>query len=141
MRAKNYDLTSTAWGALVFPNPETSFGGHLADIEDNNNVTSLKNARVDELCKAYDAEYDVKKRIELVREIDRLGRVPHGGLRRPSLCVVGGPGQGEGAGARPRRRQRHHGRRPAREPLLAAGPLSPQDLLPWRPTSRGASCC
>jgi microcin C transport system substrate-binding protein len=72
MRAKNYDLTSTAWGALVFPNPETSFGGHLADIEDNNNVTSLKNARVDELCKAYDAEYDVKKRIELVREIDGL---------------------------------------------------------------------
>jgi ABC-type oligopeptide transport system substrate-binding subunit len=27
---------------------------------------------VDELCKAYDAEYDVKKRIELVREIDGL---------------------------------------------------------------------
>ena len=72
MRAKNYDLTSTAWGALVFPNPETSFGGHLADLEDNNNVTSFKNARVDELCKAYDAEYDINGRIDLVREIDGL---------------------------------------------------------------------
>jgi microcin C transport system substrate-binding protein len=72
MRAKNYDLTSTAWGALVFPNPETSFGGHLADLEDNNNVTSFSNARVDELCKAYDAEYDVNRRRELVREIDGI---------------------------------------------------------------------
>ena len=72
MRAKNYDLTSTAWGALVFPNPETSFGGHLADIEDNNNVTSFSNKRVDELCKAYDEEYNVAKRIELVLEIDGL---------------------------------------------------------------------
>jgi ABC-type transport system substrate-binding protein len=56
----------------VFPNPETSFGGHLADIEDNNNVTSFSNKRVDELCKAYDEEYNVAKRIELVLEIDGL---------------------------------------------------------------------
>lgn len=72
MRQKKFDLTSTAWGALVFPNPETSFGGHLADQVDNNNVTSYKNARVDELCKAYDEEYDVKKRIDIIREIDGI---------------------------------------------------------------------
>ena len=72
MREKVFDLTSTAWGAIIFPNPETSFGGHLADELDNNNVTSFKNDRVDELCKAYDEEYDVKKRIELIREIDGI---------------------------------------------------------------------
>ena len=72
MRQKKYDLTSTAWGALVFPNPETSFGGHLAGEVDNNNVTSFSSARVDELCRAYDEEYDVTKRIELVREIDGI---------------------------------------------------------------------
>ena len=38
----------------------------------SNNVTSFKNARVDELCKAYDAEYDINGRIDLVREIDGL---------------------------------------------------------------------
>ncbi len=72
MRQKGYDLTSTAWGALVFPNPETSFGGHLAEQVDNNNVTSYKNARVDELCKAYDEEYEVSRRIELIQEIDGI---------------------------------------------------------------------
>lgn len=72
MRSKSFDLTSTAWGALTFPNPETSFGGHLADQEDNNNVTSFKNERVDELCQEYDEEYDVAKRIALVQEIDGL---------------------------------------------------------------------
>ena len=72
MRKKKFQLCSTGWGALVYPNPETSFGGHLADLEDNNNVTSFKNERVDELCKAYDEEYDVARRKELIREIDAL---------------------------------------------------------------------
>jgi microcin C transport system substrate-binding protein len=72
MREKQFDLTSTAWGALVHPNPETSFGGHLADLIDNNNVTSFSNARVDELCKEYDNEYDVQRRREIIREIDGI---------------------------------------------------------------------
>ncbi|MFT5829660.1 MAG: microcin C transport system substrate-binding protein [Bacteroidia bacterium] len=72
MRQKQYDLTSTAWGALVNPNPETSFGGALADQFDNNNVTSYSNARVDELCVAYDNEYDVQRRREIIREIDGI---------------------------------------------------------------------
>ena len=38
----------------------------------NNNVTGFKNKRVDELCAEYDRAYDVRRRIELVREIDGL---------------------------------------------------------------------
>ncbi|MAE29677.1 MAG: hypothetical protein CMJ87_11970 [Planctomycetes bacterium] len=72
MRKKKFDLSSTAWGALVIPNPETSFGGHLAGLDDNNNVTSYKNERVDELCKAYDEEYDMARRMEIIRELDGL---------------------------------------------------------------------
>jgi microcin C transport system substrate-binding protein len=72
LRQKEYELFSMAWGALVFPNPETSFLGKLADQVNNNNVTSFKNARVDELCKAYDQEYDVQKRVEIIREIDGI---------------------------------------------------------------------
>ena len=72
MRQKNFDLTSTAWGALVNPNPETSFGGALADQLDNNNVTSFSSARVDELCVEYDNEYDVQRRREIIREIDGI---------------------------------------------------------------------
>ena len=72
LRQKEYDLFSTAWGALVFPNPETSYHGSLADHTDNNNVTSFKNERVDELCEAYDQEYGVQRRVEIIREIDGI---------------------------------------------------------------------
>ena len=72
MRKREYDITSTAWGALTFPNPETSWSGKLAGIVDNNNVTAFSSPRVDELLDAYDREYDVSQRIEIIREIDGL---------------------------------------------------------------------
>jgi microcin C transport system substrate-binding protein len=72
LQGKEYELCDTAWGALVFPNPETSWKGELADSTSNNNVTGFKNKRVDELCTEYDRAYDVKRRIEIVREIDGL---------------------------------------------------------------------
>ncbi len=69
---KEYELMNAAWGGLVFPNPETSFHSRLADEKHNNNATGFKSARVDELCAAYDREYDIAKRIEIIREIDGL---------------------------------------------------------------------
>lgn len=72
LQEKDYDLMSAAWGAIVFPNPESSFGSELADLKGNNNVTAFKNERVDELCDEYDTEYDVARRIEIIREIDGL---------------------------------------------------------------------
>lgn len=72
MRKREYDLTSTAWGALVFPNPETSWNGELAKLLDNNNVTAFSDPRVDELLVEYDQEYDVQRRIEIIREIDGI---------------------------------------------------------------------
>jgi len=72
MRQREYDLNSTAWGSLVFPNPETSWSGKLAEVTDNNNVTAFSNERVDELLDAYDREYDVQKRVDIIREIDGI---------------------------------------------------------------------
>jgi microcin C transport system substrate-binding protein len=72
VRAKSYDLAAMAWGAIDPPNPETSFGGHLADVNDNNNITSFKNDRVDALCKEYDEEYGIERRREIMREIDHI---------------------------------------------------------------------
>lgn len=72
MRKREYDLTSTAWGALVFPNPETSWKGELAEKLDNNNVTAFSDPRVDELLVEYDEEFDVQRRIEIIREIDGI---------------------------------------------------------------------
>ncbi|MDG2305369.1 MAG: ABC transporter substrate-binding protein [Candidatus Binatia bacterium] len=72
LQQKEYQLSSIAWGALVFPNPETSFSSDLADKHGNNNITAFKNDRVDALCEEYDTEYDVARRIEIIREVDGL---------------------------------------------------------------------
>jgi len=72
LRAKEFELMSTAWGALVFPNPETSYHSRYATEPDNNNVTGFANARVDELCTEYDQCYDIDRRVEIIREVDGI---------------------------------------------------------------------
>ena len=69
---RKFDTAEMAWGALIFPNPETSFSSALADVENNNNITGFKNKRVDELLPTYDVEFDQKKRVEIIREIDGI---------------------------------------------------------------------
>ena len=72
MMNREFDLASTAWTGLSFPNPETSYHSKLADQANNNNITGFSNARMDALCDAYDAEYDVAKRNEILQEIDGI---------------------------------------------------------------------
>jgi ABC-type transport system substrate-binding protein len=72
LRAKEFELMSTAWGALVFPNPETSYHSRYATEPDNNNVTGFANARVDELCTEYDQCYDIERRTEIIKEVDGI---------------------------------------------------------------------
>jgi microcin C transport system substrate-binding protein len=69
---RNYGMAYTAWGALLFPNPETSFGSELADVPNNNNITGFKDKRVDELLAQYDKEFDQKKRIAIIQEVDGI---------------------------------------------------------------------
>jgi microcin C transport system substrate-binding protein len=69
---RNFGLVNMAWGALLFPNPETSFGSSLADVPNNNNITGFKDTRVDELLTLYDKEFDQKKRAAIIQEIDGI---------------------------------------------------------------------
>jgi len=69
---RKFDLVELAWGGLTFPNPETSYASVLADQKSNNNVTGVKNARIDALLPIYDKEFDPKKRISIIREIDGI---------------------------------------------------------------------
>jgi microcin C transport system substrate-binding protein len=69
---RRFDVASLGWGALPFPNPETSYHSKLANVPNNNNVTGFKNARVDALLDAYDKEFDHNKRVEIIREIDGI---------------------------------------------------------------------
>lgn len=69
---RKFQMASIAWGALVFPNPETSFHSRLADQNDNNNITGFKDPRVDELCAQYDLAFDQQERVRIIREIDHI---------------------------------------------------------------------
>lgn len=77
MQEKSYDLAMMNWGALVIPNPETTWKGELAAKKDNNNITAFADPRVDELLVAYDREYDVQKRRQIIREIDGIVYAQH----------------------------------------------------------------
>ena len=73
VRERQSDIASMAWGALIFPNPETSYSSKLAaPAAQNNNITSFANARVDELLDEYDVEFNVARRNEIIREIDGI---------------------------------------------------------------------
>ncbi len=72
LRQREYTIAAAAWGALIFPNPETSWNGALANIPDNNNVTAFSNPEVDKMLGEYDREYDPKKRAELIQRMDHI---------------------------------------------------------------------
>jgi len=60
------------WGGLVFPNPETSFKSELADQDNTNNISGVKNPVMDSLFAVYDTLFSQKRRVEIVRTIDKL---------------------------------------------------------------------
>lgn len=67
-----FDLISFGFTGLLFPNPETSVRSTLADAKSTNNVTGVKNQRIDQLLDVYDREFNAQKRIEIIREIDGI---------------------------------------------------------------------
>ncbi len=69
---RNFTVYSQAWGALLFPNPASSWDGALADKLDNNNIPGFKNAEVDALCKEYDLAFDIKDQKRIIRKIDGI---------------------------------------------------------------------
>jgi len=67
-----FDLAGLGWTGLTFPNPETSFSSRLADQQNTNNITGIKNARIDQILGLYDTEFDQQKRAALIRELDGI---------------------------------------------------------------------
>ncbi|OQY28159.1 MAG: hypothetical protein B6244_08150 [Candidatus Cloacimonetes bacterium 4572_55] len=69
---RNFEISYFSLTGLIFPNPETSSHSSLADQNNNNNFSGIKNARIDELCELYDKEFSQQKRVEMIREIDGI---------------------------------------------------------------------
>ncbi len=77
LREREYDLASTAWGAMIFPNPRSSWHSELATQKDNNNVVAFADPEVDALIERYDKEYDAGERMKIMREMDGLIYAQH----------------------------------------------------------------
>ena len=69
---RQFDMAMLAYTGLPFPNPRASFHSSLADQNNTNNITGFKNKRADEIIDAYDKEFDLQKRISLLREFDSI---------------------------------------------------------------------
>lgn len=69
---RNFTLYPAAWGALLFPNPVSSWGSDLADKPDNNNLPGFKSAEVDKLCEEYDKTFDREGQKRIIRKIDSI---------------------------------------------------------------------
>lgn len=74
---RKFQILSMAWGASPQPNPETIFHSALADKEGSNNIVGFKNPEVDKLIEEYNQEFDVAKRIEILKKIDGLVCAEH----------------------------------------------------------------
>ena len=72
MMERQFDTVAAGWGALLFPNPETSYHSSLADVNNTNNITGIKSSRIDELTEAYDGMFEVDERIAAIQEIDGI---------------------------------------------------------------------
>ena len=76
MGERKFDLVEVSWGGLTFPNPETSASSSLADQKSTNNVTGVKEPRIDAMLDPYDKEFDPQKRKRYAYRVD--GRCAEG---------------------------------------------------------------
>ncbi|MHC4392467.1 MAG: extracellular solute-binding protein [Planctomycetota bacterium] len=67
-----FDLTFFSWTGSAFPRPEGSWHGKYADQPQTNNLTGMKNDKLDALMDAYEDEWDAKKRVEMLQEVDQI---------------------------------------------------------------------
>jgi microcin C transport system substrate-binding protein len=69
---RKFQMAQLAWGGGLFPDPEVEWHSTLADQNSNNNVTGVKDARLDQLCREYDMMFDMPGRIRVLRQVDSI---------------------------------------------------------------------
>lgn len=69
---RNFTIIPISFSGLRIPNPENSLKSSAADDNGTTNWPGIKNPKIDELCAAYDVEFDVNKRIKILNEMDIL---------------------------------------------------------------------
>jgi microcin C transport system substrate-binding protein len=68
----DYDMTFAGWLLPVLVDPEDAFSAKQADEKAGNNITGFKNAEVDRMIEELKPIFDVKKRNQILRRMDRI---------------------------------------------------------------------
>ena len=68
----NYQMTWASWGAGIFKDPEGMWHSKEAERKSGNNITGFKSKKVDQLIEKQKSIFDVEKRNNICREIDKL---------------------------------------------------------------------
>lgn len=69
---RNFSMAWVNYGGLTFPNPESSYDSELADKDDNNNITGMKSARLDQLFETYKLAFTQAERTKIIQEVDAI---------------------------------------------------------------------
>jgi microcin C transport system substrate-binding protein len=69
---RKFQMSLQAWGSTLFPDPEVEYGGAIADVPNTNNITGMKDPKLDAVLKAYDTMFDIKDRIQAIRQVDSI---------------------------------------------------------------------
>lgn len=72
MDSFNYDMTWAAWGGGLYKDPEGMWDSKQANQESTSNITGFQSKEVDALIEAQKTEFDINKRNEIVRQVDKL---------------------------------------------------------------------
>ncbi|MBN1695464.1 hypothetical protein JW879_08705 [candidate division WOR-3 bacterium] len=68
----NFKMIGLRFTIEIFPNPELSYHSKFADKKGSFNIWGLKDKKVDELLDCYYQEYDLNKRIKILRQLDSI---------------------------------------------------------------------
>jgi ABC-type transport system substrate-binding protein len=75
---QQFDMLGIAYGGGgPYPLPEQFWDSKQADQKASTNITGFKNKRVDEIIQLYNKEFDIQKRITLLRELDGIVSASH----------------------------------------------------------------
>jgi microcin C transport system substrate-binding protein len=70
---RQFDYAVSAWGAgSVFPSPRPEYHSETADVQNTNNITGIKDKKIDEIINRYDLSFDSNERAELLKQLDGL---------------------------------------------------------------------
>jgi microcin C transport system substrate-binding protein len=74
---RTFDMVSSAYTGMTFPDIENMHLSRLADEKNTNNITGFKNQRADEIIAAYNKSFDQNERVKLLQEFDGIFTSEH----------------------------------------------------------------